>query len=293
MPTLSETERASLPGAFVLLKHGYVHYELSGPKDGPSIVLVPGLSVPYSTWDRNASALASAGYRVLRYDHYGRGYSDRPRSTYGLELYVEQLAELLPAIGLLRPAFLVGLSMGGPVAAAAAIRHSGLASGLALVDPLCEWPDRGLFARLLAAPILADAIMALFGGMILSAGQRKDFYHESSYDEFIPSYLPQLRYRGIGRAVIKALRSIPSWPLGQIFEDLGRSSLPTQLFWGREDATLPFELSATLMRVLPRAEFRCIEGAGHVPHWEKSEEFNKVLIEFLGRQLSPDAGGKG
>jgi pimeloyl-ACP methyl ester carboxylesterase len=286
---LSETERTSLPGSFVRLARGYVHYELSGPENGPAIVLVPGLSVPFSTWDRNASALASRGYRVLRYDHYGRGFSDRPRAVYDLKLFVEQLAELVPALGFTLPVFLVGLSMGGPVAAAAATAHPGLASGLALIDPIFEWPEQGFASRLALLPLLGDAIMALLGGKILAKGQRGDFSDLSFYKEFIPSYLPPLRYRGIERAVLATMRSIPTWPLTSSFEALGRSGLPVLLFWGREDATQPFEQSARLLSCLPGAEFHVVEGAGHVPHWEKADEVNEALLEFLDRVFSIDS----
>jgi pimeloyl-ACP methyl ester carboxylesterase len=279
--TLNEAERSLLPGSFVALSRGIVHYELSGPPGGPVLVLVPGLSVPYSTWDRNAPALAGAGFRVLRYEHYGRGYSDRPRARYDLDLYVEQLAELLPAVGLSRPASLVGLSMGGPVAAAAATRHPGIARALVLVDPLYEWPDPGRRARLLTLPLLGELLMALRGGRILAEGQRGDFFDESAREEFMPSYLPPLRYRGIGRAVLATLRSIPSWPLARTFEALGGSGIPTLLLWGREDATLPFEQSAGLLASLPGAEFRPVEGAGHVPQWEKAEEVNAAIVSFL------------
>jgi hypothetical protein len=41
----------------------------------------------------------AAGFRVLlRYDYYGRGYSDRPDIAYTQDLYVRQLAELLDAV---------------------------------------------------------------------------------------------------------------------------------------------------------------------------------------------------
>jgi pimeloyl-ACP methyl ester carboxylesterase len=280
---LSEIERASLSGSFARLRRGYAHYELSGPADGPVLVLVPGLSVPYSTWDRNAPVLARAGYRVLRYEHFGRGYSDRPRAAYDLGLHVEQLAELLTALDVRQPAFLVGLSMGGAVVAAAAAEHPGLARAVVLIDPLYRWPEPGFATRLALAPLIGDAIMGLFGAKILAEGQRGDYFDEGSFREYLPTYLPPLRFRGIERAVLATLRSLPSWPLSTSFEALGASGLPILLLWGREDATLPFEQSTGLMALLPKAEFRCIEASGHVPQWEKADDVNKVMLEFLQR----------
>ncbi len=279
----SQASRGAPAGSFVRLSRGLVHYELSGPGHCPLVALVPGLSVPYSTWDRNAPALASAGFRVLRYEHYGRGFSERPRVPYDLDLFVEQLVELLQALRQGGAAFLVGLSMGGPVAAATAARRPELVAGVALFDPLFEWPARGFRARLLTAPIAGDLVMALRGSRILAEGQRVDFLREASYREFLPSYLPPLGYAGIGRAVLSTLRSIPSWPLLETYAELGRTSLPLLLLWGREDATLPFEQSGRLLRLLPSAEFHCVEGAGHVPQWERADEVNAALIEFLRR----------
>jgi len=290
--SLCDSEREGLPGSFVRLSRGFVHYELrkhaEGPAaEAPTIVLVPGLSVPYATWDRNAAALAEAGFRVLRYEHYGRGYSDRPRARYDLDLYVEQLDELLRKLGIARPVALVGLSMGGPVAAAAATRHPGLAHAVVLVDPLFEWPRQGLGTTILGLPLIGEILMALRGEAILAEGQRGDFFDLRAYKDFLPSYLPQLRYRGIARAVLSTIRSIPDWPLAKSFEELGRSGLPTLLFWGRQDATLPFEQSARLLLSVPQAEFHPVEGAGHVPQWEKAPEVNDAIVEFLRGSDSP------
>jgi pimeloyl-ACP methyl ester carboxylesterase len=278
-----DSVRAASPGSFIGLSRGLVHYELSGPEGGPLVVLVPGLSVPYATWDRNVPALAGAGYRVLRYEHYGRGLSDRPRLPYDLDLYVEQLREMLEALGLGRAAALVGLSMGGPVAAAAASRQPGLAGSVVLVDPLFEWPAPRGAAWLLARPLAGEALMVLKGRSILAGGQRGDFFDEAAYREFLPLYLPPLRYRGIGQAVLATIRSIPSWPLPEVYAALGRASLPTLIFWGREDATLPFEQSSRLLGLLPGAEFRPIARSGHVPHWEKPGEVNSGILDFLER----------
>ncbi len=283
LPTLDAEVRGTLPGSFVRLSLGFVHYELLGPVRGRVLVLVPGLSVPYTTWDRNAGYLALQGFRVLRYEHYGRGYSDRPRGAYDLDFHVEQLAELLQALLPGERVFLAGLSMGGPVAAAFAGRHPDSVAGIALVDPLFEWPARGFLTGLLRLPLMGETVMALFGARMLTLGQRGDFFQEKAYRDFVPLYTAPLRYRGLPRSVLAAMRSLPSWQLVEGFRALGLAGLPTLLVWGREDAVLPLEQSGRLLRLLPGAEFLCIEGAGHVPHWEKPEVVNAALLGFLGR----------
>ena len=57
--------RANLPGEFVELPDGVVHYELGGQVDGPIVVLVHGFSVPYFIWEPTFKALCEAGFWVL------------------------------------------------------------------------------------------------------------------------------------------------------------------------------------------------------------------------------------
>src|SRR5579862_6348425 len=83
---LDDAARKAAGGSYVKLSDGITHYELSGPDTGRLVVLVHGNSVPYYIWDSTTVALRAAGFRVLRYDMYGRGTSDRPNTTYNADL---------------------------------------------------------------------------------------------------------------------------------------------------------------------------------------------------------------
>src|SRR4051812_10876838 len=132
---LNDAARQSAPGQFVHLTDGYTHYELGGPATGRVVVLAAGYSVPYYIWDPTFAALTRAGFRVLRYDYYGRGYSDRPDVGYTQDLYVRQLAELLDAVHISQPIDLAGLSYGGSVVTSFADRFPDRVRTLIYVDP--------------------------------------------------------------------------------------------------------------------------------------------------------------
>ena len=72
-----------------------MHYEIGGPANGQPVVLVSGFSSPYAVWDRTFEGLTAAGFRVVRYDHFGRGLSDRPDARYDPEFFDNQLEDLL------------------------------------------------------------------------------------------------------------------------------------------------------------------------------------------------------
>jgi pimeloyl-ACP methyl ester carboxylesterase len=92
-----------------------------------------------------------------------------------------------------------------------------------------------------------------------------------------------MRYRGFSRAIVSSVRHIYDPGYMERYariEGLGR---PVLLIWGREDRTAPFADSETVRSLMPRAEFRAIEGAGHLPHIERPEIVNGLLAEFFGR----------
>src|SRR5205085_9661224 len=115
-------------------------------------------SVPLYIWDSAAAALAGAGYRVLRYDEFGRGWSDRPRVEYTAELYDRQLNELLDSLGIRDRVDLGGVSMGGWVAATFAGRHANRVRSLMLVDPVAGHSSPSFSSRLLSLPFVGNYI---------------------------------------------------------------------------------------------------------------------------------------
>ena len=106
----------------------------AGPENGRPVVLVHGFSSPYFIFDTTFEFLVNSGFRVLRYDLFGRGYSDRPRTDYNIHLFVRQLKDLLDALGF-KQVNLVGLSMGGAISAAFISQYPDHVSRQVLIDP--------------------------------------------------------------------------------------------------------------------------------------------------------------
>src|SRR5471030_1088698 len=107
---LTDKERQGTSGKYIKLTAGITHYELAGPDTGNVIILVHGFSVPYFIWDGTYEYLVNNGFKVLRYDEYGRGYSDRPDVVYNQDLYTNQLADLIKQLHLKTPVNIAGVS---------------------------------------------------------------------------------------------------------------------------------------------------------------------------------------
>jgi pimeloyl-ACP methyl ester carboxylesterase len=287
LPLALETERRDLddgirllaPGNFIELSHGQVHYQLCGPAEGPLVVLVHGFSVPSFVWDPTFDALFSQGFRVLRYDLYGRGYSDRPDAAYDRKLYVEQLDELLSALDVEGPVDLVGLSMGGPVIASFTVEHPEKVARLVFVDPFVGPVDAGL----VTVPGIGDYLVVVLLARTLPDRLAEDFYDPEKVPDWKGRFREQMRYRGFRRALLRSLRTFMAEDFSHLYTNLGSLGKPTLVVWGRHDQTVPFTHSERIAAAL-RAELVVVEEAGHTPHLERPEVFEPELMMFLRRE---------
>lgn len=279
--TLTDQVRASLPGKFAHLSNGVTHFEYSENQNTPVVVLVHGFSVPYYIWDPTFSALSDNGFSVLRYDLYGRGYSDRPEIEYDLDLYVNQLSELLEHLDIGRPVHLVGLSQGGPVAAAFANQYPHQARSLTLIDPLItRVTTKTIF------PINVPFVGEYFARVvliphILPASQVDDFHHPENYPDWEDKYRDQLQYTGFTQAILSSLRNLPAFNSLTEYEQVLVNQIPFQVIWGQEDQTIAYSDIELLLDTVPAAELHIIQNAGHLPHYEQPDVVNPFLIEFL------------
>jgi pimeloyl-ACP methyl ester carboxylesterase len=278
---LNEATRASAPGSFVRLPEGVTHYELCGPTVGAPVVLVHGFSVPYFIWDPTFDFLTRSGFRVLRYDLIGRGYSDRPRIRYDIDSFCKQLRDLLDTLGF-EQIFLMGLSMGGPITASFTARQPERVRKLVLVDPAGVRPIT--FSRLLKAattPGFGELALGLFGSARMSKSIESDFYDPANVKAFVEKYMLQMKFKGFMRAILSTMRNGMLGDFSSTYTKVGELGVPTLLFWGKDDKTVPFEHSQDLRAAIPQAEFHAIDHCGHIPHYEKPGEVNPILLEFL------------
>jgi pimeloyl-ACP methyl ester carboxylesterase len=281
---LDDAARASAPGQFAKLSDGYTHYELAGPPGGRVVILAAGATVPYYIWDPTFKALVDAGFRVLRYDYYGRGFSDRPDIPFTQDLYVRQFRELLAAVHISEPFDLAGLSFGGAVITSVAARDPDRVRSLIYVDPAFRTPQS--LTLLESAPRAWNVMTAILDERGWADGQLGDFLHPERFPDWPDRYRTQLRYRGFRRARLSDLRSNVDADQRDELQAVGRSRRPVLAIWGKQDPNVPFELSASLMAVMPYARLLAVDQAGHLPQWEQPAIVQPAIVSFL-REVEP------
>jgi pimeloyl-ACP methyl ester carboxylesterase len=279
--TLDVRARAEAPGQFVHLADGFTHYEAAGPDTGRVVVLAAGFSVPGYIWDSLYQRLADSGFRVIRYDYYGRGWSDRPDAVYDQALFVRQLAELLDSLAGRDPVDLAGLSFGGTIATSFATAHPERVRSLIFVDPVFNTrrplppEERSAFAWNVHM-VLRD------GTEKMARGQLTDFLHPERHPDWPARYRVQQQFKGTREALRRTRAAIAVAPhQREELRRLGAHPRPVLVVWGRLDPAAPFASSGALLAAIPRARLVPVDSAAHLPHLEQPDTVAAAVVRFL------------
>lgn len=285
---LDEIERARAPGRFAEVDGARIHYRLTGPEGAPLIVMVHGFSTPGFIFDQNARALREAGFRVLQFDHLGRGWSDRPAGRYDVDFYDWELTGLLDALEIDEPAGFVGLSMGGPIVAEFAVRHPERVARVFLFVPagLDVAGTQGFQAGLIRTPILGDWFWRVFA---LDAIAKDPQYNEEDLapeNRLQGDFREQMAYRGFGRALLSTFRHFPMRGRDDTYAALAATGIPVMAVFGSDDPTVLVSSAAKLAALVPAAEIKVIDGADHGLNYKRHQEVNAGLSAWFAQEDS-------
>ena len=272
---------------FVWLPDGIAHagyYRAQGTSTtaAPVVVLIHGFSTPSFVWRDHIEPLTQAGFRVLTYDHFGRGFSARPRREYDATLLDRQLETLLDAFDLKEPVHLVGYSMGGAVATVFAARHPERAASLTLIAPagLGVAPANRAMA-LLKAPAIGDWLVRVFGPRIFAKAAAREAANAPRPDDFTADFRRQLAYRGYGEALLSTIRHYPLTGAADFYAQAGKAGRPVLIVWGEADKTVPFAHAPELVRLMPQATLYSYPNIGHDIAYSQAPLVSGLLTQFL------------
>jgi pimeloyl-ACP methyl ester carboxylesterase len=270
----------SLDAKYVSVDGSRIRYIESGT--GPAVVLIHGLAASMYSWRHTIGPVADAGFRVIAFDNRGFGFSDAPASGYSNAAYVKLLFALMDSLRV-SDAVLVGHSMGGAIAAGAAVAHPERVRGLVLVDAAglgARWP---FMWRVTLWPIVGAPFNCLRGrgatGRIL-----KGLYGDPSRvtTQDVDQYYAPLVRPGAERALRGVLREFRFDALKGRVDSI---TPPTLVIWGGEDRLIPPAVGQSLVADLPRGAFVLVQTAGHAVPEESPEAFNRTLLAFLRNGL--------
>ncbi len=271
------------PSRFAPGSLGDVHYQEMG--EGDAVLLLhgggPG-AYGWSNFRRNVAELAKR-FRVIVMDLPGYGQSphrDRPEGVY--QSLAEAVRDVMDHAGVAK-ASLVGNSLGGGTAVRFAMDHPERVARLVLMGPgggvpiFTPMPTEGLgrMQRFFEGegPTL-EKLNAVIDLLVYDRSTiTEDLVAERFKTATLPSTMASPTIRSGGRHANDDL-----WR-----KDLSDISAPTLLIWGREDRVVPLDSALLWLKVIPNADLHVFSKCGHWAQWERADEFNAVVGDFLAR----------
>jgi 3-oxoadipate enol-lactonase len=252
--------------------HISLYYEVHG--QGAPLVFIHGLGSSTRDWELQVAEFSKT-HQVITFDLRGHGQSDKPAGACSMELFAEDTAGLLMALGV-GPAHVVGLSLGGGVAFQLALQYASLVKTMVIVNSAPElvvrtFKDRlGVWQRFAIVRLLGMRKM----GEVLSKRLFPKAEHASLRATFVERWAENdpLAYE-------KALRAMVGW---SVMEAMGAIRCPTLVVSADQDYT-PLAVKEAYTKLIPNAQLVVIADAHHATPVEQPEQFNAVLKDFLAR----------
>ncbi|RBI85871.1 alpha/beta hydrolase [Rhodosalinus halophilus] len=281
-PEIDARARRDAPGEIAPLPQGGTHYRWLGASRGPVAVCVHGLTTPSFVWEGLAPRLGALGFRVLVYDLYGRGFSDRAEGRQNAAFFVRQLEALLADQDVeTSEVTLLGYSMGGAICTAFAAEHPEI-DRLILIAPAGVRENLGWQARLVRdLPILGDWAFHLFFPRQLRQGIEAERALPASVPDIHDRQLAELRRRGFLPSVISSIRGILARSMAAEHRRIAETGLPVLALWGESDTLVPKASLGQLAQWNRGTVQEVIEGAGHGLPYTHTDEVARQIARFV------------
>jgi pimeloyl-ACP methyl ester carboxylesterase len=263
-----------------------INYDVQG--EGEPLLLIPYLSADHACYAFQLPAYIEH-FSCIALDLPGSGDSDKPAGPYSTELYADQVAAFLGAIGV-NAAHVAGVSLGAAVGMHLAARHPGRVRSLSLHS---AWDTSDLYLKTIVElwrtvastmPTVADTVIQAI---------------------FPLCFTPEMYVRRpeFADTLADFVRSRPAQPLGAFLAQteaamahdasavLGKIGVPTLITVGARDLVCSPRFAERINNRIDRSELVVFEHLSHGALHEDPETFNRATLDFLVRSGSRrDAG---
>ena len=254
-----------------------VCYRVEGK--GEPLLLIHGMAFSHEVWNKTIKEV-SKSFTVYAIDLPGFGCSDKPAVDYGLSYYLDFMKKFVDTLNI-QKCVLVGMSMGGEIAAAFAAKYPDRIDRLVIINAKGFSP---LIKGIRSLPVVGSPTYLLMSG---SRGYLKRYVENMMYDrsvlreDLVEEEWARIRdpsYRSSLSRNAKYLSTVDV----EFPNTLKNIKAKTLIIWGKEDVILPVADAYKFKDNIENSRLVVINKCGHVPVLERNEELNRALMTFLG-----------
>lgn len=286
-----ENELIQLSGAEISIhkiKVGNFEINYACTGQGFPILLLHGANIGWGQWYPNIGEL-SKYFRVYALDFPGSGGSTKIDFT-SSDLnrdFVETVKGFIDIIGI-RKCHIIGHSLGAWVALNLSYQNSSLAEKMVLVGPVGFSDYMPLRYRLVSFKWFAELIsktvmrpnrenirkflLSVLYGKLKLEDKFVDYFYEGIVKDMITHPLMLIHcLSGLRRMDKKFI----------VTDYLPYINNPTLIIVGDKDPLVSLTRSGRGFSMIPDSRLEIFQNTGHVPSLEKTEKFNKIVVDFL------------
>jgi 3-oxoadipate enol-lactonase len=258
-----------------------LHYQETGPKSGPAVVLIHSLATSSEVWAHQVPVW-SMNFRVVCVDLPGHGRSAVSEDAVTLANMAEQVVAVLDHLQIASAAF-VGISLGGMVTQAAALNHPHRVSAMVIAHA-------GARTDAAVSEIWNQRIQQFeVGGIENLAHPTLERWFPRAFSESSPmtmEWMASLIEATDPRGYVMAIRAIQQL---DHLDRLPQAKMPTLVVAGQADAAIPEPVASMVANRIPNAQLRLLEDTGHIGCVQKPVEFTETVGQFLLSALKTES----
>ena len=262
-------------------------FEIKG--EGYPIILVHGFGGKKEDWIAQFGPL-SKKFRVIRFDNRGAGKSDRPKITYTMEVFADDIKGLMDYLEI-KKAHIIGWSLGGMIVQNFVLKYPEYANKVVLINTNYGTPDEqgpNVYKKMRLdelEKLKKDPVKAFWDGAITSyhrdfrkqmeADTKKKFYDLWSVEDLI-------REKTINPSTPEDIESQANALIThRTYERLEEIKKETLLITSSHDRVCPKSVMVEMHEKIPNSTLKVIDKAGHSSPRSRAPEVNKLIIDFL------------
>jgi pimeloyl-ACP methyl ester carboxylesterase len=256
--------------SFAHLKDLNLHYLQHGR--GDPILLLHGLGSSSYDWEFQVPAF-SKHFRVIAPCLRGFGDSDKPAGPYSIQLFASDMLALLDHLGIER-CHVMGFSMGGAIAFQMAIDQPHRLSSLIVVNSQPSFELDHWRKHLMV--ITRIGMASVFGLERMTRYVAKRLFPRPDQAHLRERMLER-QAKNQKASYLAALQALAGWSVKDRIHEL---FVPTLIIAGEHDYS-PLAEKQGYVQLIPNARLEVIKDSRHGTPFEKPDEVNRAVLDFL------------
>lgn len=262
-------------GQYIMIGDNRVRYFEEG--EGETVLFIHGIGQAMYTFRKNVHALSQYCH-VVTVDLLGHGLSDKPDIDYSIDDFSSMIYDFTQAMAL-ENITLLGFSTGAVIALDVAQKHPELVKRLILLSPGGVTRTYPATVKFLTVPVISDIIFTFFSTKTVKKVLTQAYFDPTMVSrDLVRHYYKVLSNR---ENLDSAMTALSNWNDTEIADRMSEIQMPTYIFWGEEDTWHPLSMLDLYEDALPEVLSYTLADCGHILHEERSDEFNKKLIEIV------------